>query len=58
MGLDAIGLQIGAWSGLGYLDGMAHWVCLRYFGCPIGAYEGGRFQCQCWFDMSVRGVLT
>ena len=48
MGLVAPLLQIGAWSGVKHLDGMAHLVCLCYSGCPIGAYEGGYFQCQCW----------
>ena len=41
MGLVSHGQQIGAWSGVGYFVWMAHWVCLRYSGCPIGAYEGG-----------------
>ena len=41
MGLVAPGLLIGIWSGVRYLDGMAHLVCLRYSGCPISAYEGG-----------------
>ena len=40
MSLVAPGLQVGAWSCVGYLDGMAHLVCLRQSGCPIGAYEG------------------
>ena len=40
MGLVSHGQQIGAWSGVGYLVWMAHWACLRYFACPIGAYEG------------------
>ena len=41
MGLVALLLRIGAWSGVKHLDVMAHLVCLRYSGCPIGAYEGG-----------------
>ena len=37
MGLVAPLLRIGAWSGVKH----AQLACLRYFGCPIGAYESG-----------------
>ena len=35
MGLVALLLRIGAWSGVKHLDRMAYLVCLRYSGCPI-----------------------
>ena len=41
MGLVALLLWIGAWSGVKHLDRMAYLVCLRYSGCPISAYEDG-----------------
>ena len=41
MGLVALLLRIGAWSGVKHLDRMAYLVCLRYSGCAISAYEDG-----------------
>ena len=41
MGLVAPWLRIEAWNGVRDLDEMAHLMCLRYCGLPIGAYEGG-----------------
>ena len=41
MGLVALLLRIGAWSGVKHLDRVTHLVCLRYSGCLISAYEGG-----------------
>ena len=41
IGVVVLLLRIRAWSGVKHLDGMAHLVCLGYFECPIGAYEGG-----------------
>ena len=41
MGLVALLLEIGAWSGVKHLDRMAYLVCLHYSGCPISAHEDG-----------------
>ena len=41
MGLVALLLRIGAWSGVKHLDRMAYLVCLRYSGCLVSAYEDG-----------------
>ena len=48
MGLVALLLRSGAWSGVKHFDRMAHLVRLRYSGCPISAYEEGYLRCQCW----------
>ena len=41
MGLVALLLRIGAWSGVKHFDRRAYLVCLCYSGCPISAYEDG-----------------
>ena len=41
IGLVALLLQIGAWSGVKHLDRMAYLVCLHYSGYLISAYEDG-----------------
>ena len=41
MGLVALLLRIGARIGVKHFDRMAYFVCLRYSGCPVSAYEDG-----------------